>query len=81
MFEFAEGTLDEVVLAIEAWIDRSLDLAIALAPDVRVSAALAKQVDQVLPVITAVRNNEGCWQSFEQVRGDGFVRGLSLRES
>mgnify|MGYP007127353029 FL=1 len=81
MFELAEEALNEVALAVNAWIDRPLDLAVALGRNMRVPAALADQIDQVLPVITTVGDDDGGgWKRLQQVRCGGFVGSLSRRE-
>lgn len=59
VFEFAEETLGEVALAADGWIDRSLNLAVALGRDMGLSATPANQIDQVLPVIAAIGNTNG----------------------
>lgn len=82
MFKFAEEALDEVALAVDGRIDRSLNLAVALGWDVGVSAALCDQVDQVLPVIAAICDDDGGGvQPFQQRWRGGLVGGLARCES
>ena len=82
MFDFAEEPLDEIALAIEAEIDCSLHLAVALGWDVGLSAALADQIDEMLPVIAAVGDDQGhSGQSGQQARRARLVGCLSWRES
>jgi len=59
VFEFAEEALDEVTLAVDGWIDCSLDLAVALGGDMGLPTTPANQIDQVLPVITAIGHDDG----------------------
>jgi hypothetical protein len=59
VFELAEEALDEVALPVDFGIDRSLNLAVALGGNMSLSAALADQVDQMLPVIAAVGDDGG----------------------
>ena len=56
VFEFVEESFDEVALAIEFAIDRTLVLAITLGGNVRPPATTGHQIDQVLPVVAAVGN-------------------------
>ena len=82
VFELAEEALDEIAVAIEAWIDRSLGLAVTLGRDVSLAAALADQIDQMLPVIAAIGDHHGGWmQTFEQSWCGSFVGCLPRRES
>ena len=82
MFEFAEEALDEVALAVQAWIDRPLDLPVALGCNVSLTAPLTDQIDQVFPVIAAIRNDDGGnRKGLQQVGGGGLVGSLSGRES
>ena len=81
MFELAEEALDEVALAIEIRIDGSLPLAVALCRDVSLASAPADEIEQVLPVIAAVGDDDGRGrQPFEQSGGRGLVGGLSRGE-
>ena len=82
MLELAEEALDEIALAVEARIDRPLELAVALGRDVGLSAALTDQIDQVLPVIAAIGNdNGGGRKPFKQAGRGSLIGSLSWRES
>jgi len=59
MFEFAEEALDEIALAVEGWSDRPLDFSVSLGGDVSLSAAPTHQIDEVLPVIAAIGDDDG----------------------
>ncbi len=81
MLEFAEEALDEVALSIEARIDRSLELSVALGRDVGLSAASADEIDQVLPIIATIGDDDRrCPQAFEQTGCGSLVRSLARRE-
>ena len=81
MFEFAEEALDKVALTVEGRIDGPLDFPVALGGDVRLSAPLADQIDQMLPVIAAIRDDDrDSRKGLQQVGCGGFVGSLSGRE-
>lgn len=78
MLEFVEEAFDQVSLAIEGMVDRALSLAVALGGNVGGPAPRGDQVDEVLPVVTAVGDHVlGRRQAVEEGRCGGLVRGLS----
>lgn len=82
MLELAEEALDEIALAVDARIDRSLHLAVALSWDMSLSTASTNQVDQMLPVIAAISDDDrGSRKPFQQPGRRGLVGCLSCRES
>ena len=82
VFELAEEALDQITLAIEAGIDRSLDLAVALGRNMGLAAAATDQINQVLPVISAIGDDDGRrGKSFDKCGRNGLVGRLSWRES
>ncbi len=81
VFEFVEEPLDEVTLAIDLGIDRSLDLDVALGWDVRNGATGLDKLDDGAGVIAAISDHiAGQGQSMEQHRRGGYVGGLAGRE-
>ena len=82
VFEFVEEPFDEVALAIDLDIDRSLDLDVALGWDVRDGAAGLNEFDDGAGVVTAIGDHvAGQGQSVEQRRRGGFVGGLAGRQN
>lgn len=69
MLEFAEEALDQITLPVDGSIDRALDLAIALRGDVGLPTPLGDQIDQVLPVISTISNNDGYLRQSSQQQG------------
>ena len=81
VFEFVEEPFDEVALAIDLGIDRSLDLDVSLGRDVCDGAAGLDKVDDGAGVIAAISDHiAGQGQSIEQHRRGRFVGGLAGRE-
>jgi len=75
VFELAEEALEQIAVAVEVWIDRSLDLAVALGGDMSLATALADQIDQML------REHHGSrTQTFEQSGRGSLVGCLPRRE-
>ena len=82
MFEFAEEALDEIACAVDGFVDRSLHLAITLGRNVGLSTAPLHQIDQMLPVIAAIGDDDrDGWQAFQQGGRCGLVGSLPCRES
>lgn len=81
MFEFAEETLDQIALPIEAWIDAALDAPVALCGDVSPPALALDKRDKLLPVIGAVSHEiaDG-GQALDQARRGCFIGGMALGE-
>ena len=61
VLEPAEEALDEISLAVESRIDRSLNLAVALGWNVSLSTALLDQINQMPPVIAAIGDDDRGW--------------------
>lgn len=81
MLELVEEALDEVALAVDGVVDRTLSLAIPLGWDVRPGAVLGDEIQDGLGVITSIGNRVGGrLQAFEQVGHGGLVGGLARGE-
>ncbi|OAM83695.1 hypothetical protein A3840_00895 [Devosia elaeis] len=58
MLEFAKEALDQIALPIDGSIDRALNFAVTLGWDMGLPAAFGYQIDQVLPVVSAIGDND-----------------------
>ena len=75
VLEFIEEAFDEIALAVEGRIDRTLNLSVALGGNVRLAAALVHQIDDGPGVITAIGNESASWGQAVEQRGDGSLVG------
>src|SRR5690606_4380458 len=77
MLELAEESLDRIAPPVELGVDRALPFAMALGGDVGLSAPSSDQVDQMLPVIAAIGDEDRGRQPFEQYGRSSLVGGLA----
>ena len=82
MLQFAEEALDEIALTIESRVDGSLDPTVTLGGYVSFTAPPVDQIDEMLPIVSAVGDDDGGFgQPFQQVRCRRLVRGVPRCES
>lgn len=81
MFEFVEEAFDEVALAIELGIDRTLDAAVALGRDMGAGTVFGDKFENGAGIVAAVGDDVACQrQALDQARKGGFIGGLARRE-
>lgn len=68
VFELAKEALDEIAVSIDGAVDGALDFSVALGGDMSLAATQAYQVDQMLPVVTAISDDQrGHWAALQAV--------------
>ena len=81
VFEFVEETFDEVALAIDRWIDGTLDLAVSLGGDVRSRPMFGEQFEDGAGVVAPIGDDVASRpEPLDQRRHGGLVGGLARRE-
>lgn len=80
MLQFAEKTLDEIALAVDAAVDRAMHEPPAGRGDMRRCAAGSDEFEQRVGIVAAISDNVVALQTGQQIRCGAQVVGLAGRQ-
>ena len=80
MLEFAEEALDEIALPVDAFVDRTVNEALAGRRDVGLGATGPDQIEHCVGVVASVGDDMTAFEADEQKRSCAQIMGLAGRQ-